>query len=84
MKKRIWLFWLGILFGFLVLVGFGSTLLAAPDGTMLVSWKDATTLCSQLRDAADKPLGKVESRPGRNPHRHAGVVTKEGNFLLID
>jgi hypothetical protein len=58
--------------------------LAAPDGTVLVSWKNGSTLYWQLRDSKDKPIGDVESAPGRNPHRHAGVVTKDGNFLLFD
>ncbi len=58
--------------------------LAAPDGTVLVSWKNASTLSWQLRDAKDKPVGEVQSKPGRNPHRHAGVITKDGDFLLID
>ena len=58
--------------------------LAAPDGTVLVSWKNGSNLAWQRFDAADKPIGAAESQASRNPHRHAGVVTKDGNFLLID
>jgi hypothetical protein len=58
--------------------------LAAADGTVLVSWKDGSTLSWQLHDATDKPLGEVNSRPASNRNRHAGVVGSDGNFLLID
>jgi hypothetical protein len=58
--------------------------LAAPDGTVLVSWKNGSNLAWQRFDAADKRIGASESQPSRNAHRHAGVVTKDGNFLLID
>jgi hypothetical protein len=58
--------------------------LAAPDGAVLVSWKSGNTVYWQLHDASDKPVGEVQSKPGRNPNRHAGVVTKTGDFLLID
>jgi hypothetical protein len=58
--------------------------LAAPDGTLLLSWKNGSTLFWQLHDAADKPVGSVQSKPSPNPNRHAGVVTAAGDFLLID
>ena len=58
--------------------------LAAPDGSTLVSWKNGSTLAWQLYDTADQPIGVAESKPSPNANRHAGVVTKEGNFLLID
>ena len=58
--------------------------LAAADGAILVSWKKGTTVEWQLYDAHDKPLGEKQSAPGRNPHRHAGVVTANGTFLIID
>ena len=58
--------------------------LAAPDGSVLVSWKDGSNLFWQLHDAADKPQGKLTSRPSRNSHRQAGVVTADGNFVLLD
>ena len=58
--------------------------LAAPDGTVLVSWKNGSTLAWQLYDSSDRPLGPSESEPGRNVHRHGGVVTRSGDFLLID
>jgi hypothetical protein len=58
--------------------------LAALDGTVLVSWKNDSTLNWQLYDAADKPLGTVETKPSANATRHAGTVAQQGNFLLID
>lgn len=58
--------------------------LAAPDGTVLVSWKNGSALSWQLRDASDKPIGEAKTQPSRNTHRHAGVVTQDGSFLLID
>ena len=58
--------------------------LGAPDGTVLVSWKEGSTLFWQLHDAADKPVGNPASQPSRNSNRHAGVVTADGNFLLLD
>jgi hypothetical protein len=58
--------------------------LSAPDGAVLVSWKNGNTLAWQLHDSADKPVGDVQSKPSRNSNRHAGVVTKTGDFLLID
>jgi|SRR6266850_264911 len=58
--------------------------LGGPDGTVLVSWKNGSTLSWHLHDPADKPVGEVKSQPSGNPHRHAGVVTKDGTFLLID
>jgi len=58
--------------------------LAAADGTILVSWKSGNTVFWQLRDSSDKPIGEIESKPSANPHRHAAVVTKAQNFLIID
>ena len=58
--------------------------LGAPDGTVLVSWKNGGKLYWHLRDRNDKPLGETQPRPSTNPHRHAGVLTRGGNFLLID
>jgi hypothetical protein len=58
--------------------------LAAPDGTVLVSWKTAHAIEWRLFDGNDKPLGEPGRSPSTNSHRHAGVVTKEGDFLLVD
>src|SRR5437899_7365002 len=58
--------------------------LAAPDGTVVVSWKNGLNLFWQLRDATDKPIGEIRSQPSRNSNRHAGVLLSAGNFLLID
>jgi hypothetical protein len=35
-------------------------------------------------DPNDNPDGAVESAPSPNSHRHAGVITKDGTFVLID
>jgi len=58
--------------------------LIAPDRSVLVSWKNGATLEWQLYDANDKPVGDKKSKPSPNPHRHAGVVTASGNFVLVD
>jgi hypothetical protein len=58
--------------------------LAAPDGAVLVSWKNGSTLNWQLYDATDKPIAGAETKQSTNATRHAGIVTKDGNFLLID
>jgi hypothetical protein len=58
--------------------------LAAPDGTVLVSWKEGANLFWQLHDAMDRPLGEVNSRPATNRNRHAGVVLKDDSFLLLN
>ena len=58
--------------------------LAAPDGSVLVSWKKSTTLEWQVFGANDQPAGEMKSSPGKSPHRHAGVVTRGGKFLVID
>src|SRR6185369_14193921 len=57
--------------------------LIAPDHSVLLSWKNGTTLEWQLYGANDKPVGEKKSKPSPNPHRHAGVVIASGNFLLI-
>lgn len=58
--------------------------LAAPDGTVLVSWKEGSMLCWQLHDRNDRPLGEINTRSSRNADRHAGVVTPAGNFVLFN
>nr|WP_281721461.1 hypothetical protein [Nitrosomonas nitrosa] len=58
--------------------------LLSPDGTVLVSWKTGSTLSWQKFDSKDKPVGLPESAPSPNAHRHAGVVNKDGTFVLID
>lgn len=57
--------------------------LSASDGTALVAWKNGTTLGWQVYDASGRPQGDPGSMPVSNPHRPAGVVTKEGDFLLF-
>ena len=58
--------------------------LAASDGSVVVSWKKGTALEWQLFGADDKSMGEMKSLPGKSPNRHTGVVTRSGNFLLID
>ncbi len=58
--------------------------LVAPDGTLLVTWKRANAVEWQLFDSGDQPLGAVQSAPGGNPHRHAAVVTKRGDFRVFN
>jgi len=58
--------------------------LAAADGTVLVTWKNGNTVFWRLFDSADRPIGEVESKPGTNPNRHAAVLTKSQNFLVIE
>jgi hypothetical protein len=58
--------------------------LAAPDGSILVSWKIGSTLHWEQFDKDDKSVGPAESKPSPNTSRHAGVVTSDGRFVLID
>jgi hypothetical protein len=58
--------------------------LAAHDGTVLVSWKNGSTLTWHLYDAADRPIDAAESKPSQNANRHAGVVDEGRKLLLID
>jgi hypothetical protein len=58
--------------------------LSAGDGTTVVSWKSGSAVQWQLYDGRDQPQGEMKSLPSENPHRHAGVVTASGTFLLID
>jgi hypothetical protein len=58
--------------------------LEAPDGSVLISWKSGSTVWWRLFDSKDTPTGAAQSKPGSNANRHAGVVTRDGNFLLVD
>jgi hypothetical protein len=57
--------------------------LTAPDQTSLVAWKNGTVLEWRLFDATDQPVGTVDSHQAANPDRPAGIVTKDGSFLLF-
>jgi len=57
--------------------------LAAPDGTMLVAWKEGAQLHWRLFNASAQPLGEPGSAPAGGPERFAGVVTREGEFVLF-
>jgi hypothetical protein len=58
--------------------------LAAPDGTVLVTWKRGNNVEWQMFDTKEQPIGTVQSAPGKNPHRHAAVVTKTGEFRIFN
>jgi hypothetical protein len=58
--------------------------LAASDGTLLVTWKRGNAVEWQLFDSDDKPVGEVQSAPGKNPHRHAAIVTRNGEFRIFN
>ena len=58
--------------------------LAAPDGVICVSWKKGSTLQWRLYGTGGQPLGETASQPSPNSHRHAGIVSKAGGFVLID
>lgn len=64
--------------------GWFPVVLAAPDGTVCVSWKDDGRLAWQLFSATGVRLGPPALRLSASRHRHAGVVTSAGAFLLID
>jgi hypothetical protein len=58
--------------------------LASSDGNVLVSWKDGETVKWQSFDQSGKFLELPQSRKSGNVNRHAGVVLKDGSWLLID
>jgi hypothetical protein len=58
--------------------------LLSADGAVLVSWKTGSTLSWQKFDPNDNLDGAVESAPSPRAHRHAGVVSQDGTFVLID
>jgi hypothetical protein len=57
--------------------------LRASDGTTVVAWKEDETLVWQGYDAGGKPAGERGSMPADAPHRPAGAVTSDGQFLLF-
>jgi hypothetical protein len=58
--------------------------LSSPDGTVLVSWKTGSTLSWQKFDLNGRAESLVESTPSLSVNRQAGVVSKDGTFVLID
>lgn len=56
--------------------------LAAPDGAWLVAYKQGSELVWELYGAKGN-LAKGPTPAPSNSHRFAGVVTKDGRFLLI-
>ena len=65
-------------------VGKWPVALSSPDGSALVSWKKDGSVKWRLYDRADHPVGDLRAMPVKSSHRHAAVVTKEGNFLVLD
>ena len=57
---------------------------SAPDGSVLVAWKHSSALEWRLFDGDGKPRGESKSVPSQNSHRPAGVVTKNGEFVLFN
>jgi len=57
--------------------------LVAPDGVACVSWKQAGELHWRPFSAEGRSLGDEASKPSPNASRHAGVVLKAGDFVLI-
>ena len=57
--------------------------LTAPDGTTLVAWKAGEALAWQMVDRKGNPQGEPGSSPSNSANRPAGVVTKDGDFLLF-
>ena len=57
--------------------------LTAPDGTTLVAWKVGETLEWQMIDRKGNLQGGPGSAPSGDANRPAGVVTKDGDFLLF-
>ena len=58
--------------------------LAAPDGVTCLSWKKGAVLHWRLFGSNGKPMGEEASQPSSNGNRHAGVVIRNGDFVLID
>jgi hypothetical protein len=58
--------------------------LLSADGKVLVSWKAGSALSWQRFNSMDKAVGLPESSPSPNANRHAGVVSTDGTFVLID
>ncbi len=60
----------------------GVVAMAAADGTTLIAWKNNDTLGWQMYDPQGSPRGKPGS--ARSPgNGAAGVVLKDGNFVLV-
>jgi hypothetical protein len=51
--------------------------------TVCVSWKEGTQLRWRLFDRDNRPLGELGSAPAPSGDRHAGVVTRAGDFVLF-
>lgn len=57
--------------------------LRAPDGTVLVAWKQRSELVWQRFGADGKERGRRDSTASKSPDRPSGVVTETGRFLLF-
>jgi hypothetical protein len=60
----------------------GMLALRAPDGTMLIAWKNADRLGWQAYGAIGEPLGAPGSAPSSG-NGVAGVVDRNGRFILF-
>ena len=56
---------------------------AAPNGTVCVSWKEDDSLKWRLFSKDSRPLGDASARAAANPHRHAAAAVGS-SFLLVD
>jgi len=57
--------------------------LTATDGVTVAAWKNGASLEWQLFDADDAPLRERGTSAANAPDRPAGVVLKDGTFLLF-
>jgi hypothetical protein len=57
--------------------------IANVDGTVCVSWKEGSQLKWRLFDRDDRPLGETDSATAPSGDRHAGAVTRAGDFVLF-
>jgi hypothetical protein len=57
--------------------------LANTDDIVCVSWKEGSQLNWRLFDRDNRPIGEPDSAPAPSGDRHAGAVTRVGDFLLF-
>jgi hypothetical protein len=56
---------------------------ANSDQIVCVSWKEGSQLKWRLFDRDDRPVGEPGSAPAPTGDRHAGAVTRAGDFVLF-
>jgi hypothetical protein len=57
--------------------------LANADGIVCVSWKEGSALRWRLLDRDNRPFGEPRSAPAPSGDRHAGALTRAGDFVLF-